>query len=64
MSCKKCLKLYDTSVHKPMVLFNCVHTFCNECVLNINKCPTCSNEIKSKTVNWVNKKLKLHVFRL
>ena len=54
MSCNKCSNSYDSTIHKPMVLFDCVHTFCNQCVSNINKCPSCSNDIKSKTTNWVN----------
>ena len=52
MICKTCSNEYDSSDHKPYVLFDCVHTFCFKCVSNVQNCPLCRQLIKSKTVNW------------
>ena len=52
MNCNHCSVVYDTLVHKPIVLFDCFHYFCNSCVLNVQKCPKCNQDIKSKAVNW------------
>ena len=52
MNCEICFNQYDHSVHKPYVL-SCPHTFCVNCVnqLNANTCPTCNSEIKTKNPN-------------
>ena len=54
MNCNQCTVAYNTTVHKPIVLFDCFHYLCNDCVSKIedNKCPKCKQEIKSKAVNW------------
>ncbi len=54
MDCDICLKDFDQSLNKPLVLLNCAHTVCSFCVNNLldKKCPTCNSQIERTVPNW------------
>ena len=54
MECKLCFEPYDTDSRKPMNLHPCNHTYCKQCLdqLNRNECPNCRTEINDKRVNY------------
>jgi hypothetical protein len=54
MDCDICLKDFDQSLNKPLVLLNCAHTVCSFCVNSLldKKCPTCNSQIERTVPNW------------
>lgn len=53
MSCKKCMKNYNSSENKPFIISKCLHTVCLECLdkLTAQKCPLCEQLIENKVIN-------------
>ena len=54
MECKICYEKYNENLKKPYSFQPCSHTFCIECINNLNKleCPRCKREIKDKQPNF------------
>lgn len=54
LACEICFQSYDEAHRLPYSLFPCGHTFCEQCICNLNKdaCPACGSEIQFKAKNW------------
>ena len=52
-SCPLCEKLMSGPRHTPMAAIPCGHTFCQACLRDCKKCPTCQTVVKSTAVNTV-----------
>lgn len=51
--CPLCEKLMTGSRHTPMAAIPCGHTFCQTCLCECKKCPTCQTVVRSTAVNTV-----------
>jgi len=53
MECAICMEFYDDQNHQPTFVVPCFHTFCQNCLSNLNSvgCPNCSQKITSKHLN-------------
>ena len=52
-SCPLCEKLMTGVRHTPMAAIPCGHTYCQTCLQDCKKCPTCQTVVKSTAVNTV-----------
>lgn len=52
-SCPLCEKLMTGPRHTPMAAIPCGHTYCQACLRDCKKCPTCQTVVKSTAVNTV-----------
>lgn len=52
-SCPLCEKLMTGPRHTPMAAIPCGHTYCQTCLQDCKKCPTCQTVVKSTAVNTV-----------
>lgn len=52
-SCPLCEKLMTGPRHTPMAAIPCGHTYCQTCLRDCKKCPTCQTVVKSTAVNTV-----------
>ena len=52
-SCPLCEKLMTGPRHTPMAAIPCGHTYCETCLRDCKKCPTCQTVVKSTAVNTV-----------
>lgn len=54
MNCAICLEKYNYNKNKPYSLYPCGHTFCNECLQQINtkKCSKCRKVTVFKQINY------------
>jgi hypothetical protein len=51
MNCKICFENYDNINHKPMILFPCAHSFCSTCVVQLETCSSCQQNIVDRKPN-------------
>ena len=51
--CPLCNKLMSGARHTPMAAIPCGHTYCQTCLRDCKKCPTCQTAIRSTAVNTV-----------
>ena len=52
-SCPLCEKLMTGPRHTPMAAIPCGHTYCQTCLRDCKRCPTCQTVVKSTAVNTV-----------
>jgi hypothetical protein len=53
LNCGICFESYDDSIKKPIALYPCGHTFCNQCIDQIgDSCPNDYSKFSGKTTNW------------
>ena len=52
-ACPLCEKLMTGPRHTPMAAIPCGHTYCQTCLRDCKKCPTCQTLVKSTAVNTV-----------
>ena len=52
-SCPLCEKLMTGPRHTPMAAIPCGHTYCQTCLRDCKKCPTCQTVVQSTAVNTV-----------
>ncbi|RNA42558.1 Na(+) H(+) exchange regulatory cofactor NHE, partial [Brachionus plicatilis] len=52
--CEICFENFDEKDHLPIALFPCGHTFCANCVQNLNNqtCPACNQKFEKRAKNW------------
>lgn len=52
-ACPLCEKLMTGPRHTPMAAIPCGHTYCQTCLRDCKKCPTCQTVVRSTAVNTV-----------
>lgn len=52
MKCKKCFNDYNKSNRIAKLITPCGHTFCEDCLKKLIKCPNCNKVIKEKITNF------------
>ena len=51
--CPLCEKLMTGTGHTPMAAIPCGHTYCQTCLSDCKKCPTCQTVVRSTAVNTI-----------
>lgn len=51
--CPLCEKMMTGPRHTPMAAIPCGHTYCQTCLRDCKKCPTCQTVVRSTAVNTV-----------
>lgn len=51
--CTICYRTFNKAARTPMIITNCGHSVCSECLNKIDTCPICRCNIDDTVVNWV-----------